>query len=108
MRVLKRLNHIHNRLKFIQETTSTDDLSNSNPPLEQTNLHIKRMLEDGLPQIEQISGMVSLYNSQSRSFDPVEVGTSIKSPTLFSVSENAELIVSFPGKIAARVGKTPV
>ena len=64
----------------------------------------KKRIEDGFPQVEQMTGVVSAYDKQIRSFKPVAEGVSIKEPTLFTVA-GGDLIVSFPGKIAARVGE---
>jgi hypothetical protein len=65
----------------------------------------KKRIEDGFPQVEQMTGVVSAYDKQIRSFKPVAEGVSIKEPTLFTIPAGGDLIVSFPGKIAARVGE---
>lgn len=61
--------------------------------------------EDGFPQIGKITGTVSIYDQENRAFFPASIGTSINKPELFTVPQGGELIVSFPGKIAARVGE---
>ena len=94
----ERLQAIEEKLNLLQENQTLEEVS---PP---SNSPVRKIIEDGFPQIEEISGIVSSYNSENNSFTPVSVGISIKTPTLFTVSEDSELIVSFPGKIAARVG----
>ena len=64
-----------------------------------------RLVEDGFPRVEQTRGLVSVYDQKSGSFVPVAIGASIKKKQLFSVPDDGELIVSFPSKIAARVGE---
>jgi hypothetical protein len=64
----------------------------------------KDFIENGLPQVAQIRGNVSVYDSGSTSYRSLKVGFSISEPTLFMVSEGGELVVSFPGKIAAMLG----
>ncbi len=58
-----------------------------------------------VPAVREVSGGVVRYNEPEGSFVPVEVGYRIIEPTLFLVEKGGELIASFPGKIAARLGE---
>ncbi len=57
-----------------------------------------------IPQIAEISGLVSRYNEDSGLFEPVQVGQMISQSTLLVTSTDAELMVSYPSKIVARLG----
>ena len=63
------------------------------------------MVEDGFPRVEQTVDWCLVYDQKSASFVPVTIGASIMKKQLFSVPADGELIVSFPSKIAARVGE---
>ena len=84
---------------------STSDYSNAaNLALEKIQSR-ENLVEDGFPRVEQTRGLVSVYDQKSGSFVPVKIGASIMSKQLFSVPADGELIVSFPSKIAVRVGE---
>ena len=83
----------------ISSSSNTENLSIEEIPSRES------LIEDGFPRVEQIRGLVSMYDQKSASFVPVAIGASIKKKQLFSVPDDGELIVSFPSKIAARVGE---
>ena len=56
------------------------------------------------PRVEEVDGRVSLYGEKSGSFKPARPGFEITQPTLFVVGADSELILSFPGQAASRVG----
>ena len=57
------------------------------------------------PIVETFSGTVALYEESTQSFIPVERGFMIEKKTLMRVPAGGELIISFPGKMAALVGE---
>jgi len=57
------------------------------------------------PLVEELAGEVSRYQQDSQSFLPVLPGYEIKEPTLLVVAAGSELILSFPGRVAARVAE---
>ena len=57
------------------------------------------------PLVEELAGEVLRYQKDSQSFLPVLPGYGIKEPTLFVVAAESELILSFPGRVAARVAE---
>jgi hypothetical protein len=57
----------------------------------------------GLPKVREVNGGVSRFDEKTDSFIPVQVGEILAVPTLFLTDDGAELVVSFPGKIAARM-----
>jgi len=54
------------------------------------------------PQVEEVEGQVTRFDEASGAFVQVEVGFEITQPTFFATAEDADLILSFPGKVAAR------
>jgi hypothetical protein len=56
------------------------------------------------PRVEELDGQVSLYDEKSGSFRPARPGFEITQPILFVVGADSELILSFPGQAASRVG----
>ena len=56
------------------------------------------------PRVEELQGQVSVYESKNNSFLPLQFGFEITEPTLFVVGEESELIISFPGQVASRIG----
>lgn len=56
------------------------------------------------PRVEELDGQVYLYDEESESFKPVQTGFEITQPILFAVGEDSELVVSFPGQVASRIG----
>jgi len=83
----------------ISSSSNTENLAIEEIPSRES------LIEDGFPRVEQTRGLVSVYDQKSGSFVPVAIGASIKKKQLFSVPDDGELIVSFPSKIAARVGE---
>ena len=61
--------------------------------------------ELSVPEVSEITGLVSRYDQKSSSFVPVAVGHPIAKPTLLVTSEGAELMISFPTQIVARFGE---
>ncbi len=57
------------------------------------------------PLVEELAGEVSRYQQDSQSFIPVLPGYEIKKPILLVVAADSELILSFPGRVAARVSE---
>lgn len=55
------------------------------------------------PQVEEIVGEVSYYNVEQGQFTVVSKGFLIQKPILFLTTADSSFVVSFPGKIAARV-----
>ena len=56
------------------------------------------------PRVEELDGQVSLYDEKSGTFRPARPGFEITQPILFVVGADSELILSFPGQAASRVG----
>tara|TARA_B100000212_G_scaffold325981_1_gene288095 strand:- start:64 stop:696 length:633 start_codon:yes stop_codon:yes gene_type:complete len=54
------------------------------------------------PQVEEVEGQVTRFDEASGAFVQVEVGFEITQPIFFATGEDADLILSFPGKVAAR------
>ena len=57
------------------------------------------------PRVEEVDGRVSFYDEKSGSFKPARPGFEITQATLFAVGADSELILSFPGQAASRVGE---
>ena len=62
--------------------------------------------EPRIPKVAEISGQVNRFNEKTGFFQPVEPGARMSSPTLIVTGEGSELYLSFPGRIAARVGES--
>ena len=62
--------------------------------------------EPRIPEVAEISGQVNRFNEKTGFFQPVERGARMSSPTLIVTGEGSELYLSFPGRIAARVGES--
>ena len=58
-----------------------------------------------IPQVREVNGLVSRFEEQSGSIVPVQVGYRVAEDTLFFTDSDSELIISFPGKIVARLGE---
>ena len=58
--------------------------------------------QSGNPQVEEVEGQVTRFDEDSGAFVQVEAGFEITQPTFFATAEDADLILSFPGKVAAR------
>jgi hypothetical protein len=58
-----------------------------------------------IPQVREVNGLVSRFEEQSGSIVPVQVGYRVAKDTLFFTDSDSELIISFPGKIVARLGE---
>lgn len=109
----KRLIHdLNKRMFLLQERLDkiTQDLGKQKEPVGQpiekeTIFPMRKVTVDGFPQIEKINGIVSIYDQDNRVFVPASTGASITKQELMTVPQGGELIVSFPGKIAARVGE---
>ena len=103
LKLKERFSNLQKEFDGLTQKISTD--SSSKPKLEPEKIPTREsLIEDGFPRVEQTRGLVSVYDQKSGSFVPVTTGASINSKKLFSVSADGELIVSFPSKIAARVG----
>ena len=57
------------------------------------------------PVVEELAGQVTRFQSGTKDFVPVLPGYEIKGSTLFVVGSGSELILSFPGRVAARVSE---
>ena len=57
------------------------------------------------PMVEEVNGQVTFYNDLSGTFKPISRGFTIEKPVLFLTSADSSVVVSFPGKIAARLGQ---
>ncbi len=58
-----------------------------------------------VPFVREVNGLVSLFEEQSGSILPAQVGDRVTEDTLFFTESESELIISFPGKIVARLGE---
>jgi len=92
-----------NPLSSTNESFQTNEAPKSKRVFKK-NEHSAKPLIISFPILEEVKGFVKIFDENQRSFTPVREGFSIESPQLFSVPEQGELIVSFPGKIAARIG----
>jgi hypothetical protein len=78
------------------------------PELESKKLVSKqrtKLIQSTFPVVEELAGQITRFNSDTRSFVLVLPGYEIKERTLFVVGSSCELIVSFPGRIAARISE---
>ena len=66
---------------------------------------IQSASDSSFPIVEEIAGQVNMYDVKKDSFLPVSIGLEVEEPILFIVSSESELILSFPGKIAACVSE---
>lgn len=57
------------------------------------------------PKVVEVTGLVSHYDKELGTFEPVEVGDEITLPTLCVTSGGSGFIVAYPGKIIARFGE---
>ena len=57
------------------------------------------------PVVEELAGQVTRFQSGTKDFIPVLPGYEIQNSTLFVVGSGSELILSFPGRVAARVSE---
>jgi len=92
-----------NQLNSYSEQGQINEAPMSKPALKKDE-HSAKLIISSSPILEEVTGFVKIYDENQRSFTPVREGYCIESPQLFSVPEQGELIVSFPGKIAARIG----
>ena len=104
LKLKERFSNLQKRFDLLTKEYSRDPFKISQS-LPQKLSSRDRLVEDGFPRVEQTRGLVSMYDQKSGSFVPVTIGASIKKKQLFSVPDGGELIVSFPSKIAARVGE---
>ena len=87
------------------ENVSQDSIQ-SNPELSQLGggvLKVGNQEKNPYPQVEEIVGEVSYYNVEQGQFTVVSKGFLIQKPILFLTTADSSFVVSFPGKIAARV-----
>ena len=104
LKLKERFSNLQKEFDGLSQRISSD--SSITPNLEPEKIPPREsLIEDGFPRVEQTRGLVSVYDQKSGSFVPVAIGASIKKKQLFSVPDGGELIVSFPSKIAARVGE---
>jgi hypothetical protein len=104
-KIHERILDLKDRLDKLIEKPKIQDERIEQTPDPPTFLLKREASEEGFPQIEKIIGIVSIYDQENRVFVPASIGTSLSKPVLFTVPQGGELIVSFPGKIAARVGE---
>ena len=64
-----------------------------------------QLLGSTFPMVEELAGQVTRFQSETKNFVPVLPGYEIKGSTLFVVGSGSELILSFPGRMAARVSE---
>jgi len=104
LKLKERFSNLQKEFDGLTQRISSD--SSITPNLEPEKIPPREsLIEDGFPRVEQTRGLVSVYDQKSGAFVPVTTGASINSKKLFSVPADGELIVSFPSKIAARVGE---
>ena len=72
---------------------------------EEHNTSLPISIASEFPILETFSGTVALYEESTQSFIPVDQGFTIEKKTLMRVPAGGELIISFPGKMAALVGE---
>ena len=100
----ERFSNLQKRFDELSKRNNSGSSNTENLSIEEIPSR-ESLIEDGFPRVEQTRGLVSMYDQKSGSFVPVTIGASIKKKQLFSVPDGGELIVSFPSKIAARVGE---
>ena len=64
-----------------------------------------QLLGSTFPMVEELAGQVTRFQSETKDFVPVLPGYEIKDSTLFVAGSGSELILSFPGRMAARVSE---
>jgi len=74
------------------------------PETEGNTTQVEQVISE-FPIVETFSGTVSLYEESNQTFIPVERGFIIEKKSLMRVPAGGELIISFPGKMAALVGE---
>ncbi|MDA8989435.1 FecR family protein [Opitutales bacterium] len=104
LKLKERFSNLQKRLDMLSKENTSGDSNASKLSIDKIPSR-ESLVEDGFPRVEQTRGLVSVYDQKSRSFVPATIGTSIMNKKLFSVPADGELIVSFPSKIAARVGE---
>ena len=104
LKLTERFSNLQKRFDELSRRNTSSSSNTENLSIEEIPSR-ESLIEDGFPRVEQTRGLVSVYDQKSGSFVPVAIGASIKKRQLFSVPDDGELIVSFPSKIAARVGE---
>ena len=104
LKLTERFSNLQKRFDELSKRNISSSSNTENLAIEEIPSR-ESLIEDGFPRVEQTRGLVSVYDQKSGSFVPVAIGASIKKKQLFSVPDDGELIVSFPSKIAARVGE---
>ena len=57
------------------------------------------------PRVEEVEGQVTRFDETTGGFVQVEAGYEITQATFLGAGENSSLIISFPGKVAARLSE---
>ena len=86
------------------EKSSVDENISTVGGVEQ-NASLPPSIISEFPIVETFSGTVSLYEESNQTFITVEQGFIIEKKSLMRVPAGGELIISFPGKMAALVGE---
>lgn len=88
-----------------EEEEFPEQLGESLPPGAGLKPYLSRFDGEQNPVVEEVRGQVSYYSEEFGTFTPVARGFKVEKPVLMLISADSYAVVSFTGKIAARLGE---
>ena len=82
-----------------------EELGESLPPGGGLKPYLSRFDGEQNPVVEEVRGQVSYYSEEFGTFTPVARGFKVEKPVLMLISADSYAVISFTGKIAARLGE---